>query len=159
VQTRHSLGPLLTLGVRYMKSVILKTATFGASFGFTLALFIGILIIVLGYFNRPSFQEDVEGRTPRQLLDAFLLDCKKGNLSDAKSKWTPESLERIQNRDSWFAELGELELSYDKATNGKYETIWVIVADGKSNGKKIWKHFYFEVRDSKWYLHRHLIGN
>ncbi len=143
-----------------MKKLILIAGSFGALCALVLAVLITLILLAflaLIYFNKPTPQEDITGQTPRELLDVFLSDCRTGNMAAAKSRWTPESLKRFPDHIQWFAELGKAELSYGEASNGKYETIWVIVAEGTLEGKSIWRHFYFEVRDSKWYLHWHKI--
>lgn len=115
--------------------------------GFALVAF--LLIRVFGNVS----DEDLRGHTPRTLLDDVLKHCREGRIDEALASWTPESIERFPEIREWSKELGELSLEYGEARHGKYDTIVVIVAEGTKNSEAVWRHFYFEVRDSNWHLH------
>ena len=69
-----------------MKRALLIAASFGASCALVLAILHATMFLVLIYFNQPTPQKDITGKTPRELLDVFLSDCRAGNMAAAKSR-------------------------------------------------------------------------
>jgi hypothetical protein len=124
--------------------------------GIFLSFLTGVLVcFALNWLTGPASWKDINGRTPKAVLDEFVAACINEDYDKATSLWTKESLQRFDNFREFSSQLIGLGLEYGKASFGKYETIIVIVAEGTFNGKKVWRHFYFEIREGKWLLHRH----
>lgn len=123
----------------------LKTILISAS-----TVVITFLLLIKFFGNPPG--EDLNGFTPKTLLDHHLKLCKEGKIDEALTLWTPESLERNAELREYCENLGTITLEYSRPGKGKKDTILFIVA-GVANDERSRRIFYFELRDSNWHLH------